>query len=164
MLGDSTGGLNLHFQDASEAWSLRMPGHKRSALLVGFDAYMSGGWDGDDAAPITPLALACALEWLRALPFWVPNPEVAPGADGSIGFEWAYDFGSLYVDVQPDGSMHLFQDIDKLQPPELKSGPSISVFLDIVSSLLELFRPRVPLNRQQLNATLPSPGMRQLVA
>jgi hypothetical protein len=45
-------------------------------------------WDGFDAEPITRETVDAARQFWRLLPREVPVPDVAPGADGTIGFEW----------------------------------------------------------------------------
>lgn len=47
------------------------------------------GWDGEEARGISPVALAHAVDFLRALPASLPLPEYAPEPDGSVSFEWA---------------------------------------------------------------------------
>ena len=113
----------------------------RSELLHGFEAYSIEGWDGYDAEPLSKNALDAARDWLDALPHWIPNPDIAPGADGSIGIDWTYDFGSLYVDVYSDGSLRLFQDIDNLWPRDATSKPDPDAFSDRISPLLDGLRP-----------------------
>lgn len=48
------------------------------------------GWDGNAACGIGPMALAHAIDFLRALPESFPLPECAPEPDGSVSFEWAF--------------------------------------------------------------------------
>jgi hypothetical protein len=46
------------------------------------------GWDGDDALPLTHVAVANAIAFMKALPEGVPLPEFAPEPDGSISLDW----------------------------------------------------------------------------
>ncbi len=72
--------------------------------LSGFDVYMNRNWDGLDADPITQGTIDAARELIGALPTDVAPPDVAPGADGTIGLEWISDSGplrKLYLDVGP---------------------------------------------------------------
>lgn len=47
-----------------------------------------GGWDGEGAEPISPLAANLAAAFIRALPAGVALPEFAPEPDGSISLDW----------------------------------------------------------------------------
>ena len=72
--------------------------------LEGYDQYANPNWDGFDAEPITPETLTCARKILRELPNTFGEAHIAPGADGSIGFYWSADKGSLRslcIDVGP---------------------------------------------------------------
>jgi len=46
------------------------------------------GWDGSSAAPIDPMAVRTASDFIRALPDEIPLPEFAPEPDGSISLDW----------------------------------------------------------------------------
>lgn len=51
----------------------------------GYETLNFRGWDSYDAKPITPETIAIAravADLLRG------QPDIAPGADGMIGFEW----------------------------------------------------------------------------
>lgn len=60
--------------------------------LAGFESYAVANWDGYEAEPIMPRTLAAARQFLSALS---RSPDVAPGADGSIGFEWRFAEGPM---------------------------------------------------------------------
>jgi len=53
-----------------------------------FETYHTPNWDGDDAEPITSDTLAAARRFNQRLPRELPPADIAPGADGTIGFEW----------------------------------------------------------------------------
>jgi hypothetical protein len=75
-----------------------------SALLDGYQEYAVSGWDGYNARAILPETLAAARSLVALLPQSVSRPSVAPGADGTIGFEWRYQSGhlrKLFIDVGP---------------------------------------------------------------
>lgn len=63
--------------------------------------YSAPDWDGDGAQPITPVTLEMARAVVRVLPR-LADGDIAPGADGSIGFELKLDdrFG-LWLDIGP---------------------------------------------------------------
>lgn len=46
------------------------------------------GWDGEDAEPVSPLAVAQAADFIRAMPAGFPLPEAAPEPDGAISLDW----------------------------------------------------------------------------
>ena len=48
------------------------------------------GWDGMTAAPIEELAVTKAFEFIDTFPRDIPMPELAPGPDGNIHFEWYF--------------------------------------------------------------------------
>ena len=54
------------------------------------------GWDGDEAAPIDPMAILTAVEFIRALPNYVPLPEFAPEPDGSLSLDWIRSCSRLF--------------------------------------------------------------------
>lgn len=72
--------------------------------------YSKRGWDGEDAEPITPATVDAA----RCLAHLIKNRPMyeAPGADGSIGFEWLEGTGStarkLFIDIGPDDSISIY--------------------------------------------------------
>jgi hypothetical protein len=72
-------------------------------VLEGYEQYSEGGWDGDDAQPITSETLAQAREFIRRLPPGTPLPYVAPAIDGTIGLEWRCEstIKKLFVDIGP---------------------------------------------------------------
>ncbi|MBI5528167.1 MAG: hypothetical protein HY897_17685 [Deltaproteobacteria bacterium] len=47
-----------------------------------------GGWDGCDARPIGPEAVARAEMFVQLLPPGFPVPEFAPEPDGSVSLDW----------------------------------------------------------------------------
>lgn len=68
------------------------------------ELYSERNWDGFDADPITPETINAATELFNALPFGWTTPEVAPGVDGVIGFEW---LGSDSVFLNADSKVFI---------------------------------------------------------
>ncbi|MGV7215909.1 hypothetical protein [Bradyrhizobium sp. UFLA05-112] len=72
-----------------------------------YEGYDQPDWDGYGAEPISRETVRAARSFSRLLPPSVLKPDVAPGADGTIGFEWRFGFGStrefVLVDVGPGG-------------------------------------------------------------
>ena len=57
-------------------------------LFSEYESYNVPNWDGGGAEPITAETLQAARNFHRTLPRGLPSPDIAPGADGTIGFEW----------------------------------------------------------------------------
>ncbi len=74
-------------------------------MLEDYEQYNCQNWDGEDAAPITPdtLSLARAVASIMA-----SEVSVAPGADGSIGFEWVTSEGKVFFDVGPESNISIY--------------------------------------------------------
>jgi hypothetical protein len=70
-----------------------------------FELYDISDWDGYGADPITASTIATARSFYRMLPRILPPPDIAPGADGTIGFEWRLGSKETYklffVDIGP---------------------------------------------------------------
>jgi hypothetical protein len=70
-----------------------------------FEAYGVPNWDGYHAAPISKDTVDAARRFNSQIPRSDRMPDVAPGADGTIGFEWRFgpsdsrDF--VLVDIGP---------------------------------------------------------------
>src|SRR2546429_568723 len=58
------------------------------AAFLGFSEYAIRDWDGDGAEPITSETLDFARRVHSALPRALRPADIAPGGDGTIGFEW----------------------------------------------------------------------------
>jgi hypothetical protein len=57
-------------------------------LFTEFEVYDVPNWDGEDAEPITRETVEAARQFNQFLPRELSPPDIAPGADGTIGFEW----------------------------------------------------------------------------
>jgi hypothetical protein len=53
-----------------------------------YEALDERGWDGYDAEPITAETVIAARRFNDRWPRSVRSPDIAPGSDGTIGFEW----------------------------------------------------------------------------
>jgi hypothetical protein len=72
--------------------------------LAGYEEYAQPNWDGYDAEPIAPETLHAARFFLDMLPKTLGEPDIAPGADGTIGLEWSFTNRSLrklFIDIGP---------------------------------------------------------------
>jgi hypothetical protein len=72
--------------------------------LVGYEAYARPDWDGYEAEPIMPETTRAAERFLSMLPNSLGEPDVTPGADGTIGLEWSFTDRSLrklFIDIGP---------------------------------------------------------------
>jgi hypothetical protein len=64
----------------------------------------SPNWDGYGASAIEASTIEAARSFLAMLPSALGPPDVAPGADGTIGLEWAFrdrPVRKLFIDVGP---------------------------------------------------------------
>jgi hypothetical protein len=65
---------------------------EKAAALSELDAMAlecsEGGWDGDDATAIDPIAVLLTKRLIRALPDGIPVPEFAPEPDGWVSVDW----------------------------------------------------------------------------
>jgi hypothetical protein len=72
--------------------------------LQHFGKYTVDDWDGYGAEPVTEQTIDSARLFLVLLPVDWREPDLAPGADGTIGLEWVMQRGplkKLFVDVGP---------------------------------------------------------------
>ena len=71
-----------------------------------YETYDFPDWDGYGAASITREAVQTARAFQRLLPMNAPRPDIAPGSDGTIGFEWRWGSSTkrtmILVDAGPD--------------------------------------------------------------
>jgi hypothetical protein len=70
----------------------------------GYAVYERADWDGYGAEPISKETVRAARKILTLLPKHFPNPDIAPGADGGVGFEWVFQNSSIrkiFIDVGP---------------------------------------------------------------
>lgn len=72
--------------------------------LQGYADYNTADWDGYGAEPITSQTLATARTVAAML---ARAPDIAPGADGTIGFEWREDQMLMYIDVGPGNQIQI---------------------------------------------------------
>ncbi len=72
--------------------------------LAGYNRYSVSNWDGYGAVAITPETIAAARRFIRYLPKTFGEPDIAPGADGTIGLEWSFQncpLRKLFIDIGP---------------------------------------------------------------
>lgn len=70
----------------------------------GYENFESPNWDGYDAQPVTKETVQAARRLLGLIPRDFPDPDIAPGSDGGIGFEWVLENSSirkLFIDIGP---------------------------------------------------------------
>ena len=76
-----------------------------SDLFSEYEAYNCADWDGYGAQPISPEIVRAARAFNFLLPISGQRPDIAPGADGTIGFEWrsgsAENREFILIDVGP---------------------------------------------------------------
>ncbi|MGB8225978.1 MAG: hypothetical protein WCE45_03785 [Sedimentisphaerales bacterium] len=72
-----------------------------------FEECSSGGWDGEQAKPISEEVLRCAERFLRSFPLGMEAPEVGAEPDGAITLEWYRSSNKVIsVSINPDGWMY----------------------------------------------------------
>jgi hypothetical protein len=77
---------------------------RKADPLAGYERYAGTNWDGCGAEPITRATLASARLFLSRLPDTLGAPDVAPGAEGTIGLEWSFrdqKVRKLFIDIGP---------------------------------------------------------------
>ncbi len=90
------------------------PKVKANDPFEGFDSYAEANWDGIDAMPVLPETLATARALYRFIEpelRSVKKPNIAPGSDGTIGFEWHYrgaEIKKLFIEVQIGGQVRAY--------------------------------------------------------
>jgi hypothetical protein len=70
----------------------------------GYESFEIPNWDGYDAHAVTKETVQAARRLLGLIPRDFPDPDIAPGSDGGIGFEWVLENSSirkLFVDIGP---------------------------------------------------------------
>jgi hypothetical protein len=72
-----------------------------------FESYDIDDWDGYGAKPITADTIKAARSFRHLFYQDIPPVDIAPGADGTIGFEWRLGVSDkltrILIDVGPGG-------------------------------------------------------------
>jgi len=73
-------------------------------LFEVFKECSSGGWDGEQAKPISVEVLNDAIKFLYSFPLGIDAPEVGAEPDGAITLEWYRSPNKLIsTSINPDG-------------------------------------------------------------
>ena len=107
--------------------------------LAGYERYASPNWDGFDAEPVTRATLASARRFLRLLPDTFGAPDIAPGADGTIGLEWSFTdrpLRKLFIDIGPG---NFWSGYWRLASGERETIPQRQIDEDTGPALIALF-------------------------
>ena len=80
-----------------------------------YESYNVPGWDGYDADPITIEKVQAARYFARQLPRHLLPADIAPGAEGTIGFEWQIGGSgdkseTVFVEVGPGDIISAFRE------------------------------------------------------
>lgn len=92
------------FEPASNTGAIAVPADATSDPLTGYSRYSIPNWDGYGAKAITSETITAAKRFLRDLPETLGEPDIAPGADGTIGLEWSFrnrTLRKLFIDIGP---------------------------------------------------------------
>jgi hypothetical protein len=93
-------------------------------------AYGDDDWDGCGAVALSAEVLASARSFYRHITLFLrtalPRPLIAPGADGSIGFQWHFQSGEytkIFVELRPGNVIRSYcvrraDGVLEKQPPE----------------------------------------------
>jgi hypothetical protein len=97
----------------------------------GYELYKVPDWDGYGAEPITSETVQAARSFKLLLPMDAPQPDIAPGGDGTIGFEWRSGSPGMrsliLVDIGPGDlitprRVNEAGRIERLEPTQLGTG------------------------------------------
>jgi hypothetical protein len=64
------------------------------------------GWDTPSSKSIPNAIFNMAEQLISLFPTYLANPELIPGNDGVLGFEWENDRGYLIVDITLEGVLY----------------------------------------------------------
>jgi hypothetical protein len=96
-----------------------------------YELYDFPNWDGYGADAIRMATVNAARGFQRLLPRTVPKADIAPGADGTIGFEWrsgpAHHRRFTLVDIGPGDlvtARKIYEDgrVEAFEPTRLETG------------------------------------------
>lgn len=72
-------------------------------ILKEFSSFDESGWDGFNAEPVSSKTAMLAVEIVASLPGSWRDYDAAPGADGSVCFEWVRGQKIIALDVNANG-------------------------------------------------------------
>jgi hypothetical protein len=100
---DHAGAVSVLTTASTGQFSLTAPLHRNAAatLLEGYELYCNPNWDCEGAEPIQKKTLEIAYELINRTLASFPLPDPAPGADGTIGFEWWNGRDYFFLDLGP---------------------------------------------------------------
>jgi hypothetical protein len=111
-------------------------------LLWDFLEYMSPDWDGFGAIAISLDTIENARRLLDLSDPSLPTPDIAPGADGTIGFEWIFEgrpIKKVYIDVGPGDRFRAYRRLSSGAVHQWKESFSLghSVLYDLFDLSVE---------------------------
>ena len=93
-------------QHQFETWTLRPVQILLRELKAIRDECSEPSWDGEGAAAVSVRTYEEAIRFVSCLPHRYPIPEVTPGVQGQLGFEWYLGKSrSLIVSVRGNGKL-----------------------------------------------------------
>jgi hypothetical protein len=132
--------ISTIFDPVSNTGTQTIPGDLISDPLAGYDRYSTPNWDGYGAKAITPETIAVARQFIRDLPKIFGEPDIAPGADGTIGLEWSFrnrPLRKLFIDIGPGNRWSAYW---RRASGETRTLPSVAIAADAKASLQTLFQ------------------------
>jgi hypothetical protein len=134
---DATSGAHLStFSEDQSSTANQAPIMVR--VLAGLQDFAWDDWDGEGARGITQEIIGNAEQLLGKLAPHVPQPEVAPAADGSLCMEWNSAAGVIWLDIEPDGTAAVLVQIGtkKIESRFRVNDPRSAVYLQAVTDSL----------------------------
>ena len=87
-----------------------------------YEQYNVPDWDGCGAEPITKETVEAARRFKSLWPRSIPLADIAPGADGTIGFEWRSgpepERTVTYIEVGPGDTVRALRVYSDGRPPD----------------------------------------------
>lgn len=89
--------------------------HSESDEFSEYELYNVPDWDGFGAQPITAEVVKTARRFSKILDRAIMRPDIAPGANGTIGFEWRTMSPESLVFVEvSDGAFTALREVGKV--------------------------------------------------
>jgi len=105
----------------------------------GYESFETPNWDGYNAQSITKETVQAARRLLGLIPGDFPEPDIAPGSDGGIGFEWVFENSSirkLFIDIGPGATWSAYW---RLASGARGNSPRQPINAEIPEKVAEIF-------------------------
>ena len=106
-----------------------------------YEGYNFSDWDGFGAVAIAEETIHAARRFYSLLPRRVPRPDIAPGADGTIGLEWRFGPSTgrtvTFIEIGPGDAVKAFRIYPSDTSPSV--WPKRPIRTDTVDFISQLF-------------------------